>query len=157
MTNRILAIDPGTTQSAFVVLNETSKVESCGTWANEELLEAIKKGEICADRCAIEMVACYGMPVGKEVFETCVWIGRFAERTTLPPRFIYRKDIKIHLCGSMKAKDGNIRQALIDKYGPPGTKKAPGATYGISGHLWSALSVACYALEVPQSPSPASI
>ncbi len=36
----------------------------------------------------------------------------------------------------------NIRQALIDRFGPPGKKKAPGATYGLSGDMWSALAVA---------------
>ena len=82
---------------------------------------------------AIEMVASYGMPVGKTVFETCVWIGRFdaCEDATL----VYRKDVKMHLCGSMRAKDSNIRQALIDKLGKEVTK-------GVSKDVWSALAVA---------------
>lgn len=63
----------------------------------------------------------------------------------IPVELIYRRDIKIHLCGTVKAKDGNIRQALIDKHGAPGTKKSKGPTYGVSGHLWAALAVADYA------------
>jgi hypothetical protein len=41
-----------------------------------------------------------------------------------------------------RAKDQNIRQALIDRLGPPGTKKNPGPTYGVTSHMWSALAVA---------------
>lgn len=78
---------------------------------------------------AIEMVASYGMPVGETVFETCVWIGRFIEhlnRFAIKDYFkIYRKDEKMNICHSMKAKDSNIRQALIDRFGEVGTKKNP--------------------------------
>lgn len=73
------------------------------------------------------MIASYGMPVGKEVFDTCVWIGRF-QQIALPnadTKFIYRKDEKMNICHSMKAKDSNIRQALIDRFGEVGTKKNP--------------------------------
>jgi hypothetical protein len=100
------------------------------------------------DFAAIEMIASYGLPVGREVFETCLWIGRFMERLDKPTRLIYRKDVKLHLCNSPRAKDGNVRQALVDKYGKPGTKKNPGKLYGISGHLWAALAVADYALTL---------
>lgn len=68
------------------------------------------------------MIASYGMPVGKEVFDTCVWIGRFIEAFDLEYEYVYRKDEKMNLCHSMKAKDSNIRQALIDRFGPVGTK-----------------------------------
>lgn len=71
------------------------------------------------------MIASYGMPVGKEVFDTCVWIGKFAEASKLKEEYIYRKDEKMNICHSMKAKDSNIRQALIDRFGVVGTKKAP--------------------------------
>ena len=101
-----------------------------------------------ADYLAIEGIACYGMPVGRETFDTCIWIGRFTQafgagRTTL----VYRSEVKSHLCHSMKAKDPMIRQALLDKFGPGreraiGTKKKPGPCYGIASHCWSALAVA---------------
>ena len=80
------------------------------------------------DVLVIEMIASYGMPVGKEVFETCVWIGRFKELAiirNIKVEYIYRKDEKMNLCQSMKAKDSNIRQALIDRFGIVGTKKNP--------------------------------
>jgi hypothetical protein len=98
---------------------------------------------------AVEMIACYGMPVGAETFNTCLFIGRIQEiwthQKSLPLRLIYRREVKMHLCGTMKAKDPNIRQALLDKFGPVGTKKLPGKLYGVSSHLWAALGVAvCY-------------
>jgi hypothetical protein len=104
------------------------------------------------------MIASYGMPVGAEVFETCVWIGRFAERWQhaygyehVPPRMVYRREVKLHLCGSSKAKDPNVRQALIDKWGGKdkaiGKKASPGPLYGLTGDCWAALAVAVTAAE----------
>lgn len=141
----ILAIDPGTTESAFVSWNGV--VCDRGFVSNDELRSYFtsRTSFLRADVIAIEMIASYGMAVGKETFETCVWIGRFLERATRPTTLVYRKDVKIHLCGSMRAKDANIRQALIDKHGPCGTKLNPGRLHGISGHLWAALAVADYA------------
>ena len=90
------------------------------------------------------MIASYGMAVGREVFETCVWIGRFKQAFRAPEmvRLVYRKDVKMHICGTPRAKDANIRQALIDILGPQGSKKAPGPTYGVASHAWAALGVA---------------
>jgi hypothetical protein len=97
------------------------------------------------DRCAIEMIASYGMAVGASTFETCVWIGRFTEVARVEPVLCYRKDIKLFLCGTMRAKDANVRQALLDFVGPQGTKAKPGTTYGIKSHSWAALAVAVFA------------
>lgn len=148
----MIAIDPGTEQSAHIEFDGKSVLEK-GIVPNAELLRLARAGMLRGE-VAIEMIACYGMPVGKETFETCLFIGQLREALwrVATVRLVYRKDVKIWLCGSMKAKDGNIRQALIDKYGAPGTKKAPGMLYGISSHLWSALAIADYAINNPILP-----
>jgi len=156
----ILAIDPGPVKTAWVIYDTTRKVpvqfgiEQNGTFVDDTLPPLVFKARVGS--AAIEMIASYGMAVGKEVFETCVWIGVFLRALTMqfvPTDRVYRKDVKMHLCGSMRAKDGNIRQALIDKIGPQGTKKAPGPTYGISKDVWAALAVAvCYA-ETKDTPA----
>lgn len=139
----ILAIDPGTNESGWVQLRG-GKVHDSGVMPNDDLLRRLRMMGTWADTLAIEMVASYGMAVGKEVFETCVWIGRLQQAWHNPEaaRLIYRRDVKLHLCGSAKAKDANIRQALLDLMGPQGTKKAPGPTYGVKSHAWAALAVA---------------
>lgn len=141
MSYSILAIDPGTTESGWCVFKQ-GKVLASGVASNDDVLDMISGG--LGDEMAIEMVASYGMAVGKEVFETVLWIGRFqqARRTPEAVRLIYRKDVKMHLCGSTRAKDANVRQALIDLIGPRGTKKNPGPTYGVTSHAWAALAVA---------------
>ena len=143
---RILAIDPGPESSGYVVF-DGEKVKESGVVSNADMRLVIFG--VGRDAVAIEMIASYGMAVGKEVFETCVWIGRFMECCNKEERveLVYRRDIKLHLCGSPRAKDANIRQALIDKLGAPGTKKNPGATYGVKSHAWAALAVAVTAYE----------
>ena len=148
---KILAIDPGSTDSAYVVMGEDYKPLFHEKESNKALLMQIQSDfrGLCLTNMAVEMIASYGMPVGKEVFETCVWIGRFLQAADYIPvkRFIYRKDEKMNLCHSMKAKDGNIRQALIDRFGPVGTKKAPGWWYGFSKDQWAAGAVAVTYLD----------
>jgi hypothetical protein len=153
---KILAIDPGNEQSAYMCFYDNKLVEFA-IMPNEKLLNIIP--QFTADEMAIEMIASYGMAVGKTVFETCVWIGRFVQRFqeshNRPFHFVYRKDVKIHLCHSMRAKDSNIRQAIIDRYPATGegktpqigTKNQPGPLYGVSKDIWSALAVAIYFTE----------
>lgn len=152
---RILAIDPGPEESALVWYE--SKAARPVGWAKMENDEALGSIDTSgAMLMAIEMVASYGMPVGASVFETCVWAGRFIERWIrlhgVVPRRVYRKDAKLHLCGSARAKDSNVRQALIDRYGPSkeeaiGRKASPGPLYGMKADCWAALAVAITAAE----------
>lgn len=139
----ILAIDPGPTESAFVIMENDLKPIAFNKVDNFEMLEVIKECNAGTQRfdTAIEMVASYGMPVGKEVFETCVWIGRFVQSTEYA-KFIYRKsDVCSNLCHSSKATDANVSQALRDRFGDKGTKKTPGWFYGFSGDIWQAYAV----------------
>jgi hypothetical protein len=138
---RWLAVDPGTTESGFCLFTGEEVLVS-GLLPNPEMLTHIKRDE--SAHMAIEMVASYGMAVGREVFETVRWIGRFQQawRTPDAVHLVYRRDVKMHLCGNARAKDANIRQALIDLIGPVGKKAAPGPLYGVKSHAWSALAVA---------------
>jgi len=156
----ILAIDPGSEKSAFVTYNsETKKITAKGIVDNEDLAFKLTLTHATVDFFAIEMIASYGMAVGKTVFETCVWIGRFiqawAGRDDRKWKKIYRMDVKMHLCHNTRAKDGNVRQAIIDRYPATGggktpqigTKAQPGPLYGVSKDVWSALAVAITAAE----------
>ena len=144
----ILAIDFGPIESAWIVYNvATGGVRSFAKVENEHILAFLRGGLAPEVRqLVIEKVEGFGMAVGAEVFETVFWSGRFAEAAhPLPVERLGRKAVKLHLCGSMRAKDPNIRQALIDRYGGPdaiGRKATPGPLYGVSGDVWSALAVA---------------
>jgi hypothetical protein len=137
----LFAIDPGTTESGWVLLDSDDLIVDAGVSTNTDVLAMLDMMD--AD-LAIEMIASYGMPVGREVFETCIWVGRFIqeyiENGTIT--LVTRNEVKNHICGSSKAKDGNVRQALIDLFGPKGTKASPGPTYGFHSHMWAALGVA---------------
>ncbi len=141
----IIAIDPGDKMSAGVCYDQICRSVVGSIYAdNSEVLGWMWQQDP-SQILAIEMIASYGMSVGKEVFETCVWIGRFLQAWGGPTQLVYRRDVKLHLCGSARAKDGNIRQALLDKFGGAGacgTKKARGPLYGISGDKWAALAIA---------------
>lgn len=128
----IVAIDPGTTQSAYVLMDEDYKIYRAEILPNAQMLEYLKTLTPHLHKIVIEMIASYGMAVGQEVFETCVWIGRFSLYDDT--NYIYRKDEKINLCGTMKAKDANIRQAIIDRLGKENTKM-------LKKDLWAAAAV----------------
>lgn len=137
----LIAIDPGNIYSAYVVADAvTLEPIEFGKIPNEQLVEELRGYSDCT--LVIEMIASYGMIVGQEVFDTCVWIGRFWEAGYMLNRHkLFRKDVKINICGSMKAKDGNIRQALIDRFGVVGTKKNKGFFYGFKSDIWQAYAV----------------
>ena len=147
---RILAIDPGNIESAFVIYDNGEIIDK-GKVKNQEMLYEIDDlTGLNVKHLAIEMIASYGMPVGETVFETCLWTGRFIERWDGYYTKIKRIQVKSHLCHSGKAKDANIRQAIIDRYPAIGggkipqigTKSKPGALYGVSKDIWAALAVA---------------
>lgn len=147
---RILAIDPGNIESAFVLMDaETYKPIRFAKRENYDVL-----AELCAtvgiDACVIEWIASYGMAVGRDVFDTCVWIGRFVQvchERQIPVERIYRRDEKRLLCGNLRAKDTNIRRALIDRFAThdlingKGTKANPDFFYGFRADVWQAFAV----------------
>lgn len=149
----LLAIDPGPTQSAWLVLNtESIRPRGFAIEPNEAVLEMLSKPATrdFVDRVVIEQVASFGMAVGAEVFETVFWSGRFAEAARpVPFDRLTRLKVKQTLCHDSRANDANIRQALIDRYSDGrgkdvaiGRKASPGPLFGIANDVWSALAVA---------------
>ena len=151
-----LAIDPGPEQSAWLIHDSrTDQISYHGIEHNELVVDRLRDDAFLwgyVDRVSIEKVESFGMAVGAEVFETVFWSGRFAEAArNLVLERVTRRAVKLHLCGSARAKDTNIRQALIDRYGGPaaiGKKATPGPLFGISKDVWSALAVAVTATDM---------
>ena len=140
----VIGIDPGHEQSALVGYDtETRQIRDAKFGDNDKMEDFV-----CSPRgrdyhvLAIEMVGCYGLAVGREVFETCVQIGRFECLWSKPKDRILRQTIKAHLCNSTKANDSNIRRALMDRWGGDLSVKKGGPLAGIKTHLWAALAVA---------------
>ncbi len=157
---KILAVDPGYELTAWCVVQDERPV-LWGKEPNEQMLQRLRDSDRFESHVlAVEMIASYGMPVGKEVFDTCLWIGRYVEAWASrggEHRLVYRRDVKLCHCGSVRATDANIRAALIDRFGPGkakavGIKSAPGPLYGLKGDEWSALAVGLTAIQsVPQN------
>ncbi len=144
----IYGLDPGTTQSALVAYDSESHWSMpdyfIGNDAMLELCYRIRRMRPHAI-LVIEQIESMGMAVGKETFETVFWSGRFFEAWGANATRLTRRAVKLHLCGSMRAKDANIRQALLDKFGGDsaiGKKATPGPLYGLHGHGFAALAVA---------------
>ncbi len=155
----ILGIDPGPRESGYVLWDVDLQAPIDSSHVGNEMMLAIIK-EIQADYVAIERIRGYGIVAGDDTFDTCEYIGRFdmaamgtGKKTILCPR----KDIKRHLCGNTTTNDKYVREALIDRLEMPDfigrtakgqkTIKKGGRLYGISGHSWSALSVAIFCAD----------
>lgn len=153
----VLAVDPGPELSAWV-LWDGERVIRHGKDNNVMLTNRIYQGSwgdgyfTHSVNYVFEQVASYGMPVGAEVFETVFWTGRLYQealgmlhRDALLER-VPRRDVKLHLCGQVRAKDSNVRQALINRFGGKdaaiGKKATPGPLYGLRADEWQALALA---------------
>lgn len=157
-TKHILGIDPGTTRSAWACYRpDLHQVVFAAILDNEEMIIRLRsQTEPPLPLLAIEMIQSYGMSVGKSVFETCVWVGRFIEAWHGEHVRINRLAVKQAICHDSRAKDKNIRQALIDMFPTIGGGKVPqigtkaqmGPLYGFKADMWQALAVAITAKEM---------
>ena len=153
----IYAIDPGPTESAFVYYDALSKkvIEGSNGIPNEQLMTQTP----WCDVYVCEGIQSYGMAVGRTTFDTAYMVGRLwqlAVSTNNPFSIVYNPEVRTHLCHTRRAKDSNVRRALLDRFERTGgganpeigTKKEPGPLYGYSGnHFWSALACAIYYAE----------
>lgn len=142
----ITAIDPGPRLSAYVVLHGTSILEH-GKIGNHELIQKLRATEPHGP-LVVEMMAPYGCIVGREVFETCIWVGRQLEAWRGVARLLERREVKqalgLKAGGKNAATDADVRSALIVRWGGKGGKRQPppAALKGITKDEWAALAVA---------------
>ena len=164
--SRILAIDPGPTESAYIIIDTLDcRPLNFGKIPNLELRDRLwtaAASVIEAHTAVIEMISSYGMAVGAEVFDTCVWIGRFHAAIEAhagdEPTLVKRGEVKLHHCHSSRAKDPNVTQAMVDRFAPgarnygKGTKAEPGWFHGFHRDIWAAYALAVYAADT-QDPT----
>lgn len=156
---RLLAIDPGNRESGYVLLDpRTYRPLEFDKIPNETLAARLSLLTSDTAHVVIEQIGHYGtgMPAGRDVFDTCRWIGRFEQILDdigLVPGLVLRAKVKAHLCHSSKAKDSNITQALVDRFAPgqpnhgKGTKAKPGWFHGFRADVWQAYALAVYAAD----------
>ena len=146
----IFAIDPGSTQSAYCMMNGDALPLHFDKVPNAELVSLIRTYSKSLTAVIIERVASYGMPVGREVFDTCEWIGRYtqvADDINLPVEYILRQEEKLLICKSPKANDATIRKALIDRFAKhdfktgKGNSHSPDFFYNFRADIWAAFSI----------------
>lgn len=149
MSGRVYAVDPGTTHSALVLVDGDRVLEAVPQIANDALCAHLAGAgnHTPADVLVLEQVESMGMAVGREVFETVFWTGRFYEAWAVDRLAVRvtRRAVKLALCGSPKATDANIRRALVDLWGGAaaiGTRKDRGPLYAVKSHCWQALALA---------------
>ncbi len=146
----VIAIDPGTRESG-VVIWDGSEILFAIKESNHKLIYRVRNHWNNFNKCSlvIEQIRSYGQTVGQEIFDTCVWCGRFEEawfssegkETTYIPRV----EVKKHICHRHIATDSHIRQALIDRFGPKPTKKKDNPVYGgykLAKDEWQAFALA---------------
>lgn len=146
----IFAIDPGSTESAYCMLSSDAIPRHFAKVPNNDINLLIRTYAPNLTAVVIERVASYGMPVGREVFDTCEWIGRFTQTAAdqkIPVDYVLRQEEKLAICKSPKANDATIRKALIDRFAThdftngKGTKKNPDFFYGFKADMWSSYAV----------------
>ena len=166
---RLLAIDPGTTQSAYAMLNEDYSLVRAAKVENEVLLTLVKDGDW--DEMAIECMEARHVVngvIGAETYDTCYWIGRYmqaAEDRDKPVHKIYRTQERTRLIPTKKNKlpkhpdtvgqgaDSQIRATLIRRFAKHDMKNGKGKAahkdvfYGFANDMWAAFAVGVVCLD----------
>jgi len=142
----ILAIDPGSALSALVFFDTVGQcvVEKMKI-GNEAALLYLEHNRGTADHLAIEMAESFGAKVWGQVFTTVLWTGRLVQAWRKDFTLVTRREVKMQLCNSGRAKDAQIRNCLIERWGGKdvaiGNRKEPGPLFGITADMWQALAI----------------
>jgi hypothetical protein len=144
---KILCIDPGTEQSAWIVWDtEAHEPGEMGITKNNELADMLPR--LCANLnlVAIEFPQCYGpgFNIGASLLHTCRRVGIFEAACAAPVRLYGRPTIKGQIGGRT---DAEIRASLRMRYGEA---KKGHKLEGVKKDLWAALALAVALEENPR-------
>lgn len=167
---KIMAIDPGTTESAYVILNDQYQIFSADKVGNDVILSIIADAP-GLDAVIIEDIeprysstdrSAAGAVMGQSTIETIKAFGRFSWQASLRGLIvgsIFRRDERSCLIPTKrnglpplpetapKHADGQIRASLIQRFARHdqergrGTKANPDTFYGFHGDMWQAMAV----------------
>lgn len=126
--NKVIAIDPGTTESGYVVWNGV-EIEAEDIIHNEIMIEMLEDWGDSNTTLVIEQIKSYGMPVSDSIFDIVFWAGRFCQ--AWPGEFRRFQDFRSSSIFAM------IRRRMIQTSDLKGLKT----------HLWSAFALAVYYFE----------
>ena len=133
--NVIIAYDPGNEQTGWVVsLEDNSKLiyknKDLNTICFEKTKEFVKKYNVVKVGC--EYPSSYGMAVNQTLLDTCTFcgiLGYFFKNNNIPFELIFRKSVKMFLCGSVRAKDAEVNTRVREYVGEDYTIKTPNLWY----------------------------
>lgn len=163
MVGRILAIDPGSSLTGWVLVDDDGAVLAHGKDPNEQLLawyrDSLVNEEETLDRgdlVVLEFMSPRGMSTSEHEFDALWWAGRLTEalEATGLVRIerVSREEVKFVLLGKhgVPKADAAIRSILIDRYAAGGGKEAaigtkahPGPLHGVKADEWAALGLVC--------------
>ncbi len=174
----IIAVDPGSTHSAFVEMSKGDTLLQSGYMENEKFIKLMSLYQ--ASFLAIETLHVRGMPTSQDELETQFWAGRFVEAFGRPFTQVRREVVKGHFGASgVSNPDKVIRESLIGRFGGTAAvggvkcKACHGKKWSGRGHLpcvpcnatgwecppgpfyewtgsdrWSALAIGCWWWDV---------
>lgn len=167
---KIMAIDPGTTESAYVILDDQYQIISADKVGNDVILSIIADAP-GLDAVIIEDIeprysstdrSAAGAVMGQSTIETIKAFGRFSWQASLRGLMvgsIFRRDERSCLIPTKrnglpplpetapKHADGQIRASLIRRFARHdqergrGTKANPDTFFGFHGDMWQAMAV----------------
>ena len=149
----VLGIDPGSSKSGWALWEPGRKVHASakddgGAMYNDRLLHACRTSAGLAniDLVVIERMVIYQRSMDT-IHDTIVYYGRLIE--VLNQRgaefvLVKRSEVCSHLsiATGKGSRDSKVIETVKHIVGSPGTKSAPGPTYGVTGHSWQALGAA---------------
>jgi hypothetical protein len=133
MTQLILGIDPGTTESGICLIDggkfETPNIIRAEKIDNDNLKSLISQEASAGKlRIVLEGMANQSRAFGQSSIETCYWIGRlleYCERFPVPVTLVKRHEYGRYFVTGGILNDATLRAALETIWGPSAKKTDP--------------------------------